>query len=284
MTDQSDDDLEIEIVDETEAPAPAAKPVDEGIAELRAQLDAERARRIEADRRATEADRRAYAATVDKEDSDLQLVTGAIETLQRDNDLLQSGWEHAMRNGDHARAAQIQKEMSSNEAKLVQLNNGREAMINKPKPQAPQPVISDPVEAFASQLSIRSAEWVRAHPQFVTDQKLMRKMIAAHELAIADGIAADSDEYFASIEDTLRVNKAPRQQPVENDDASSYAAKVVSRRDAAPAAAPVSRGTPTGRNSVKLSAAEREMAEMMGMAPEEYAKNKIALQKEGKLQ
>ena len=282
MTDKNDDDLEIEIDDET--PEPAAKPVDEGIAELRAQLEAERARRIEADRRATEADRRAYAATVDKEDSDLQLVTGAIETLQRDNDLLQSGWEHAMRNGDHARAAQIQKEMSANEAKLVQLNTGREAMISKPKPQAPQPVISDPVEAFASQLSVRSADWVRAHPQFVTDQKLMRKMIAAHELAIADGIAADSDEYFASIEDTLRINKAPRPQPVENDDASSYAAKVVSRRDAAPAAAPVSRGTPTGRNSVKLSAAEREMAEMMGMAPEEYAKNKIALQKEGKLQ
>jgi Ni,Fe-hydrogenase III component G len=29
---------------------------------------------------------------------------------------------------------------------------------------------------------------------------------------------------------------------------------------------------------------EREMAEMMGMKPEDYAKNKMALQKEGKLQ
>jgi phage I-like protein len=34
---------------------------------------------------------------------------------------------------------------------------------------------------------------------------------------------------------------------------------------------------------VRLSAAEREMADMMGMKPEDYAKNKMALQKEGKL-
>jgi phage I-like protein len=35
---------------------------------------------------------------------------------------------------------------------------------------------------------------------------------------------------------------------------------------------------------VRLSAAEREMAEMMGMKPEDYAKHKVALKKEGKIQ
>jgi phage I-like protein len=33
-----------------------------------------------------------------------------------------------------------------------------------------------------------------------------------------------------------------------------------------------------------LTREEREMAGMMGMTPEEYAKNKVALKKEGKLQ
>jgi hypothetical protein len=33
-----------------------------------------------------------------------------------------------------------------------------------------------------------------------------------------------------------------------------------------------------------LNSAEREMASIMGMTPEEYAKNKVALKKEGKLQ
>ena len=36
-------------------------------------------------------------------------------------------------------------------------------------------------------------------------------------------------------------------------------------------------------NSVRLTASEREMAQMMGMTNEEYAKNKLMLIKEGKL-
>jgi hypothetical protein len=34
---------------------------------------------------------------------------------------------------------------------------------------------------------------------------------------------------------------------------------------------------------VRLSGEEREMAAMMKMTPEEYAKNKVALKKEGRL-
>jgi phage I-like protein len=34
---------------------------------------------------------------------------------------------------------------------------------------------------------------------------------------------------------------------------------------------------------VRLSAAEREMADMMGMTEKEYALNKLTLQREGKL-
>jgi phage I-like protein len=63
-------------------------------------------------------------------------------------------------------------------------------------------------------------------------------------------------------------------------------AKVTQRRSAPPSA-PVSRSgsAPGSRpNVVRLSNAEREMANMMGMTDMEYAKNKQALQKEGKLQ
>jgi hypothetical protein len=104
-------------------------------------------------------------------------------------------------------------------------------------------------------------------------------MIAAHELAMADGIRVDSEDYFAAIEETLKIKPAAPQTETTDE----YAAKVTQRRDAAPAAAPVSRGGNSRTNVVRLSAAEREMADMMGMKPEDYAKNKMALQKEGKL-
>jgi len=58
-------------------------------------------------------------------------------------------------------------------------------------------------------------------------------------------------------------------------------------RKAPPPAAPSSRAASNGsggRNAVTLTREEREMAGIMGMTPEEYAKNKVALKKEGKLQ
>ena len=63
------------------------------------------------------------------------------------------------------------------------------------------------------------------------------------------------------------------------------AAKPVARK-APPPAAPSSRAASNGtggRNTVTLTREEREMASMMGMSPEEYGKNKLALKKEGKL-
>ena len=165
----------------------------------------------------------------------------------------------------------------------MQLEQGKTALENAPKsnPAAVAP-ISDPVEALASQLSPRSAAWVRSNPQYARDSRLYAKMIAAHNLIVADGISPDTDEYFEAVESILTPRRTPSAQAA--DDPMSAAAKPVERRSA-PASAPVSRtGTPGSRpNVVRLTAAEREMASMMGMTDQEYAKNKLALQREGKL-
>jgi hypothetical protein len=280
--DQVEDlEVQVDIEDEEQIETPEVVKPEEGVDELKRQLDAERARRVEAERQAHEASERERLARNDKDDSDIQLVANAIQTLNRDSEILKANYAMALKNGDFTRAAEINGEMNETAAQLQQLNNGLEAMKAKPKAQPQPPRSSDPVETFAAQLTPRSADWVRAHPEFVKDARLNRKMIAAHELAVADGYTPDTDGYFSAIEQTLKVGQQ-RAQPEE--DASASAAKVTQRRDAAPAAAPVSRGGSSRSNVVRLTAAEREMAEMMGMKPEDYAKNKMALQKEGKLQ
>lgn len=279
---EQDEDLEVQLEIEEEVPeTPEVVKPEDGMEELKRQLEAEKARRQEAERLAHEANERERMARNDKDDSDIQLVANAIQTLSRDSEILKANYAMALKNGDFTRAAEINGEMNETAAQLQQLNNGLEAMKAKPKAQPQPPRSSDPVEAFAAQLTPRSADWVRAHPEFVKDARLNRKMIAAHELAVADGYVPDTDGYFSAIEQTLKVSQ-PKAQPEE--DASASAAKVTQRRDAAPAAAPVSRGGSSRNNVVRLTAAEREMAEMMNMKPEDYAKNKMALQKEGKLQ
>lgn len=152
-----------------------------------------------------------------------------------------------------------------------------------PQPQRP----ADPVEELASQLSPKSADWVRRNPQCVTDPRLYQKMVAAHNLAIADGYAPDTEDYFGFIEDTLKINRrqAPARAEAEDDEPMSSASKPVQRRSAPPAAPVTRAGTASGQrpNVVRLSRAEAETARDLGMSEEEYARNKQLLQKEGRL-
>ena len=269
------------IVEKSEEKTPA-DPVEDTLEALKKQLDEERKGRQEAMRRANEAEQSAYAAQGEVQDTSLHLVSNAIDTVRQNNNILKSNYREAMAMQDFDSAADIQAEMSANAARLLQLEQGKQALENQPRQPAPKPYQADPVEALASQLSPRSAEWVRRNPQYATDPRLYQKMIAAHNLAMADDIPADSDDYFDAIEDTLRMR---RQDNSRDYDAMADAAKPTQRRSAPPAA-PVSRSGGGGGSKpdrVTLSAAEREMASMMGMTIDEYGRNKLILQKEGKL-
>jgi len=292
IDDNNDDPIEIElteepageepvvVVEKTEEEPENKDPVDNSLETLKEQLERERQARAEAERRANEAAQSAYQAQAEAQDSNLHLVTNAIETVNQTQSILKANYRDAMSAGDYDTAAEIQSEMSANAAKLLQLEQGKQALEAAPRQEAPRPYTADPVEALASQLSPRSADWVRRHPEYATDPRLYNKMLAAHNLAVADGIDPDTDSYFSSIEDTLRIRSRD-----EYEDATSSAAKPLQRRSAPPAA-PVSRsgtGTGTRPNRVTLTAEEREMASMMGMTPEEYGRNKLALKKEGRM-
>jgi len=268
-----------DIVVETEA-----KPVisaEDGVEELRRRLEVERKGREEAEYRAHQATSQAQQARSEVDSSNLQLVRTAIDTMKREGDILKGNYKQAMAVGDFDAAAEYQEAMADARAKLLQLENGMSAMEAQSR-QPVQPVQhADPVEQLASQLSGPSAAWVRAHPEYARTPRLTQKMIAAHNLVTADGIASDTPEYFASVEKVLGIGA-----PVVEQESALSSASAPAQRRSAPAAAPVSRsGTASGTrpNVVRLSSEEREMASMMGMSPEDYARNKIALKREGKL-
>jgi len=281
-----------EVVKVEEAPAEVIQITEQepetdfaaSIEHLKRQLEEEKQARVFAERREREAQSREYAARNTQADTELQLVNNAIQTVSTNTNILKSYYAEAMQSGDYNRAAEIQQEMASNEAKRLQLENGKAAMESAPKQEPPRQH-ADPVEALASQLTPRSAEWIRHHPEFARDQRLFNKMINAHNLAVADGIQPDTDAYFAEVESTLKINRGAAATQAETP--MEQTAKVTQQRvspNAAPAAAPVSRQSSSDRQTVvRLSAEEREMASMMKMTPEEYGKEKLKLKREGKI-
>ena len=273
---------EIEIVEVPDEPKIEEKPqvsVEVGIEALKAQLEEERKAREAAERRAKEAFEQASVAKNDAADSNLRMMDNAIETLKRNQEILKQNLRDAVAIGDADAQAEIMMSLNKTDNDLRDVQRGKqqyETTVKRP--------VKDPVEALASQLTPRSAEWIRSHPETVHDPVLNRKLRRAHEDAIDDGLTADSDEYFSYVENRLQVNKQqPQQQESALSEASSSSA---GRRAAAPPAAPVSRsGTGTGSrpNVVTLTRAEQEAARDMGMTPKEYAANKIELIKAGRL-
>lgn len=268
---------------------------EQGVAELRAQMETERRRAEHATRQADEARQQAQAAFSQKLETDLTLLRSAIDNIKRDNDALKAQYRSALEVGDYDKAAEAQEAMTVNAVRLSQIEAGYSEMEMRAKAAPAVPRQSaDPVEQFASALSPASADWIRRHPECVTDQRLQRKMLRAHEDAIDDGYAADSPEYFAAIEARLGLGDASRrpqdgrqarQQDAAGEETTSSASAPVARRSSAPPAAPVSRsGAPGSKpNVVRLTAEEADHARSMGYTPKEYAEQKMKLIKEGRM-
>jgi len=266
---------DIVIVEAPEEPKIETKPeitVDDGIEALRRELEAEKAAR-------QRAEQQARAATTDKADSDLRMLNTAIETESRNKEILKANLRDAVANGDTDAQADILMAINQTDSNIRQISEGKkhyEAQLRAP--------VTNKVEALAAQLTPRSAEWVRSNPDVVNDDRKAKRLERAHFDAIDDGIQPDTPDYFNFLETRLNINKAPTQL---QDTAMSAASGPTSGRQASgPPAAPVSRsGTGTGGrpNVVSLTRAEQEAAKDMGMSPKEYAQNKIALIKAGRM-
>lgn len=279
---EKDDDIEILI--EADAPVEEKKPealsAEEGIEKLKAELAAEQTRsaqertaRAEAERRAAQAGSAREAAERSAKDNELAVVTGAIETIQQAQSTAKTAYAAALTAGDFNAAADLQEQISTNAAKLQQLESGKVFLseeVKNPPPRREEPRITDPVEAMASQLTAPSAAWIRAHPEYARDQALYEKMVRADAAAWGSGIQRDTPEYFEHVEKSLGMRQEARQE----------------RRETPPPAAPSGgRQAPgeSGKRVVRISPEELEIAEMNGMTPQEYMKEKEALRAEGRL-
>ncbi len=118
--------------------------------------------------------------------------------------------------------------------------------------------------------------WLRAHPDYLTDQRKNAKIQSLHWDVLDEGHQPFSDSYYESLETHLGMRSKPRQNAAEDDEEEVQPTRksVVS--------APVSRDAPSSSGNrsggvVRLTTAQREAAKMAGISETEYAKQLVAL-------
>jgi len=233
----------------------------------------------------------------DLHQSNYQVVVSGIENMKQTIEQAKRAFAEATAAGDYNGAAEANDTIAWANAHLKDLYEGKnrieshlqpaEGRVADAPPQqqyAPQPEQQQqlsPEQQFnllLSKLTPKSAAWMREHPQAAAN---MDKLSAAHNAAtVLKGIPAESPEYFSFIENELGMggNKSSGRKPPM-------------------ASAPVSSGgyssgrssSYNGGSTMTLSAAEVEQALLIDpdlpreKAIEQYARNKAALIREGKM-
>ena len=304
-------DKDVKVAEETARVEPVAdknagKQVDarqQALEDLKRQYEqqkriaeAERDARRKAEEFARHQTMTAHQAGAQVQDSNLRIIENAISTTEATAAQAERAYAEAMAAGDYALAAKAQRALAQAESHLLQLENGRSRLkeqlqelsegaqkapeIPSFAPQIPQ----DPLEIYASKLTPKSAEWLRAHPDAV--EKIGR-LTRAHEDALEDGLVPESREYFSYIESRLGYSSRDEQPSRQAAPAPTPRKNMAS----APVSSPgyTSSSSSESSNTMTLTPSEVEVALLMepelprNKAIEAYARNKALLIKQGKL-
>ena len=263
---------------------------DTGAAELRAQLRAQQEATQYAQRQAMEAAQRAQVAEQRVVGSTVSMIDSALEAANQQAANYKAEFQAALDAADHRAAAEAQEKLSDARHNLLRLQEQRayvDAEARRPPPQQPrqqpQPQLAS-VDQMANSLVNegypRSADWLRAHPEWTTRPDLIKRVASAsNHLVDNKGLVADTDEYFAALEQELGMTQRQR------SNGGDY------RRVGPAASAPTSTssvslrtGQTQMRSHIPLSPAQREAAmELHGMTEKEFALEFEKARVDGKL-
>lgn len=291
-TDPKKDEPEVLI----EGDEPAVKAVDENdesnpevvLRKMEKKLERANKKAEKFEREKAEAEAKAYQAMAEAGENRKHVMLAAINQVKNDAETLQSQFAEAMSLNNFELAGKIQQQMAANEVRKLQFESELENLKRQEGREAPQQAGSQ-LDQIISAVSATSASWLKENREHLNNDKAIRRMFRAHEDAVDDGITPDTDEYFEFIEKRLgisseeREEKAPKQKvEADEEDTPMSAAAKPKPKATQPPPAPVERYS-NRPNVVRLTRAEAETAQMLGMTEKEYAMHKLALQKEGKL-
>ena len=190
------------------------------VKELREQLAAEKTgRRVAEQARLSaevEAQKQREAASSSEGDvltAQVTAVSRALEAAESQMNVLKGQYATAAAAGDWDKAAEIQAEMSEEGARKVTLTNGKkqlEQMVEARKSgdqqqtrQTGQQTRPPTFDEAVSRYTPRTQEWIKKHPEVLSDMRKMNFAQAAHFSALGAGHVTDTDAYFDHLDQVM---------------------------------------------------------------------------------
>lgn len=268
---------------EEQPPAPEKKK-DDGAARLLEQLQASEKARKEAERRANEADERAREANARVASTETDLVQNGLSAAQAELASAEQELQSAGEAADWGRMAKAQARIGraaadirgyERDAAMLAERKEAEAKQPKPEPRQEQQMPVD-IEQAIDSMQILPAEkiWLKKHPEVMLDAARNQEVAAGYIRATREGLHRGTEEYFKFLDEFMGFAKpAPKAEDAgESEERTNVVSAPVSRESRS-----MANGDRQNRTQVRLSAQEREMADMMGIPYADYARGKLQM-------
>jgi hypothetical protein len=149
----------------------------------------------------------------EKEQAQYDAVVNAIAAAGSDAENAQKDLERAWATGDTYGAAEHQRRLSRAEARLVQLENGKDAWDARDQ-QVPNYPEQQPVQQASPEQIINSLQglipeekaWLHRHPELVRDQSRVEELKGTFAASQRMGLVRGTPEYFQFFDQRLGLD------------------------------------------------------------------------------
>src|SRR6266446_2534591 len=302
ILDKEADDAAIKAREEAEAKSkvqikPQREPVDDATDDLKKQLEdlrkanEEGQRRFQeevqarqaAEQRVREREQEASRSQIRAEDAEYDAILNAIGAAESEAEAAQRDIAIATEATDSKAVGEASRRLARAEGRLAQLEDGKlaierakttQAVRAKEQQERPEQTQQRPtVDQYIDQLPNllpSQRDWLREHPETLTDTRKNMRLQSAHVEAEDAGLRPGTGKYFSFIEQRLGYA-----EPEEEDDDVSNDDRPPTTVSAPPSRNATNPGT--GRSSttrITLTPEEREVARLSGIDELTYAREK----------
>jgi hypothetical protein len=174
-------------------------------------------------------------------------------------------YKDAYDSGDSDALVEAQESLNNASFKLNQLKNYQPSTVQTEGNEVQQHQERQPV----NQPDRRAMAWQERNAWFGQDEEMTAAALGLHEKLKRNGVVVGSDEYYATLDKTMRRRFS------ENFEDSETETRTPRTRSGTVVA---SAARSTSPNKVRLKASQIQLAKKLGLTPEQYAREAIKLE------
>jgi len=185
---------------------------------------------------------------------------GAIkQSVEMKLDEAKRNYKEAYESGDTDKMLDAQEKLTKSAFELEKVNNYRPAPLQEPNYEVQQQQLP--------QVDQKALAWQERNKWFGQDEEMTAAALGLHSKLKKDGIHVGSDEYYATLDKTMRRRFS-----------ENFGDSEASRRKAPNVVAPATRST--GSKKVRLTTSQMNTIKRLNITPEQYVKEVLKLENE----